>query len=137
MKGINSFKYDLKLAKVSIGEANLEQATTVKGDDTGYLQVPIKFRPKDFGGALWDIIRGRGTGYAMTGSVEVDTPFGPMHLPFSKTSETTLKGKDEEVQFSDFCLLVSAVYLKFTIHCWESNGGSVLIYCFRNESKPP
>ncbi|KAG0581951.1 hypothetical protein M758_3G022800 [Ceratodon purpureus] len=93
--GINSFQYDLQIADVSIGQASLKESTEVKGEGVGSLQVPITFRPKDFGGALWDIMRGRGTGYTMVGAIEVDTPFGPMHLPFSKTSETTLKGKDE------------------------------------------
>lgn len=94
--GINKFDYDLQIADVPIGQASLRQSTQVKGEDVGNLQLPITFRPKDFGGALWDIIRGRGTGYTMVGAVEVDTPWGPMHLPFSKTSETTLKGKEEE-----------------------------------------
>lgn len=94
--GINSFEYSLQIADVNIGEASLKESTEVKGEGEGKLQVPITFRPKDFGGALWDIIRGRGTGYTMVGAVNVDTPFGPMHLPFSKTSETTLKGKEEE-----------------------------------------
>lgn len=94
--GINSFEYSLQIADVSIGEASLKESTEVKGEGEGKLQVPITFRPKDFGGALWDIIRGRGTGYTMVGAVNVDTPFGPMHLPFSKTSETTLQGKEAE-----------------------------------------
>ncbi|XP_024362839.1 uncharacterized protein [Physcomitrium patens] len=94
--GIKSFEYDLQLGDVSIGNASLGEAVSVKGEDVGSLEVPITFRPKDFGGALWDIIRGRGTGYTMVGAVEVDTPFGPMHLPFSKTSETTLKGKADD-----------------------------------------
>ncbi len=93
--GIKSFDYDLQLADISVGKARLEESTEVKGEEVGMLQVPITFRPKDFGGALWDIIRGRGTGYTMVGAIEVDTPFGPMHLPFSKTSETTLKNKEE------------------------------------------
>jgi LEA14-like dessication related protein len=94
--GINSFEYDLQIADVSIGKASLKESTEVKGEGEGHLQVPITFRPKDFGGALWDIMRGRGTGYTMVGAINVDTPFGPMHLPFSKTSETTLKSKEDE-----------------------------------------
>lgn len=96
MTGIKSLNYDLSIANVSIGKASLTQASTIKGNDSGKLQLPITFRPKDFGGAVWDMIRGKGTGYAMTGSLEVGTPFGPMHLPFDKSSRTTLKGKDAE-----------------------------------------
>lgn len=95
LAGINKFEYDLSIADVPIGKATLKEATEVKGEGVGGLTVPIVFRPKDLGGALWDIIRGKGTGYSMVGAIEVDTPFGPMHLPFSKTSETTLQNKDE------------------------------------------
>jgi len=35
----------------------------------------------DFGGALWDVVHEKGTCYNMIGNLEVDIPFGPMHLP--------------------------------------------------------
>lgn len=114
--GIKKFEYDLKLADVSIGQASLEQATDIKGGDTGLLEVPITFRPKEFGGALWDIVRGKGTGYAMVGSVEVNTPFGPMHLPFSKTSQTRLKGKGQEVVLYFLCFPLPLLVHVLTIH---------------------
>ncbi|KAH9546545.1 hypothetical protein CY35_12G101500 [Sphagnum magellanicum] len=94
--GVKSLAYNLSLANVPIGEASLGQSTTISANDSGLVQLPISFRPMDFGGALWDIVRGRGTGYDMTGNLEVDTPFGPMHLPFNKSSETTLKKKGDD-----------------------------------------
>ncbi|CAI9762939.1 unnamed protein product [Fraxinus pennsylvanica] len=63
----------------------------------GYIEVPITFRPKDCGSALWDMIRGRGTGYSMKGNIDVDTPSGAMKLPISKEGGTTrLKKKKED-----------------------------------------
>jgi hypothetical protein len=61
------------------------------------MQVPFSFRPKDFGSAVWDMIRGRGTGYTIKGKIDVDTPFGNMKLPISKEGGTTrLKKEDDD-----------------------------------------
>ncbi|TYJ44661.1 hypothetical protein E1A91_A03G240900v1 [Gossypium mustelinum] len=51
---------------------------------------------EDFGSALWDMIRGKGTGYSMKGHINVDTPFGAMKLPISKEGGTTRLKKNRE-----------------------------------------
>ncbi|KAK7824601.1 late embryogenesis abundant protein lea14-a [Quercus suber] len=56
----------------------------------------IESRPKDFGSALWDMIRGKGTGYSMKGNINVDTPFGSMKLPITKEGGTTRIKKNKE-----------------------------------------
>ncbi|KAL1159468.1 hypothetical protein V6Z11_A08G295700 [Gossypium hirsutum] len=50
----------------------------------------------DFGSALWDMIRGKGTGYSMKGHINVDTPFGALKLPISKEGGTTRLKKNRE-----------------------------------------
>ncbi|KAG6548712.1 hypothetical protein Mapa_009867 [Marchantia paleacea] len=101
--GITKFACEITFGDVSIGKANLGESSMVteKGPNgekgIGRLLVPITFRPKDFGSALWDMIRGRSTGYALKGSIDVDTPFGPMHLPFLKEGgKTKFRGEDED-----------------------------------------
>eukprot|EP00262_Sarcandra_glabra_P014020 TRINITY_DN4002_c0_g2_i1.p1 TRINITY_DN4002_c0_g2~~TRINITY_DN4002_c0_g2_i1.p1 ORF type:complete len:326 (-),score=93.90 TRINITY_DN4002_c0_g2_i1:363-1340(-) len=93
--GLNALDYEVWLSDESIGGAEL--AKSAKIDKTGitYIDIPITFRPKDFGSALWDMIRGKGTGYAMKGNIDVDTPFGPMKLPFSKEGGTTRLKKNK------------------------------------------
>lgn len=100
--GVNKLSADIVLGDVSVGQATYDEGTAViqKGSDgagpsgVGNLQVPITLRPKDFGSALWDIIRGKGTGYTLNGHAEVDTPFGPIQLPFSKEGGKTNFKKD-------------------------------------------
>ncbi|KAL3700790.1 hypothetical protein R1sor_018812 [Riccia sorocarpa] len=103
--GLKDFEVDVVFGTVSIGKANMDETTAVymseKGPNgekgIGRVQVPFTFRPKDFGSALWDMIRGRSTGYTLKGSVDVDTPFGPMHLPFVKEGgKTKFRGEDED-----------------------------------------
>ncbi|KAI5084481.1 hypothetical protein GOP47_0000650 [Adiantum capillus-veneris] len=103
--GINAMDYTFSLADTTIANATLSKSANIAQCGEGILEVPITFRPKDLGSAVWDIIRGRGAGYSMVGKLEVDTPFGPMHLPFSKEGgTTTFKKKDgsRDLDESDF-----------------------------------
>eukprot|EP01018_Ginkgo_biloba_P015094 Gb_15316 [translate_table: standard] len=100
--GLNALDYEIWLADVSIGGAQLAKSSKLDKNGISYIELPISFRPKDFGSALWDMIRGKGAGYAMKGNLEVDTPFGPMQLPFNKEGGSTrLKKKNKEEDDED------------------------------------
>ncbi|KAJ4723948.1 Late embryogenesis abundant protein Lea14 [Melia azedarach] len=94
--GLNSLDYEVWLSNVSIGGAELSKSAKIDKNGITYIDVPISFRPKDFGSALWDMIRGKGTGYSMKGNIDVDTPFGAMKLPISKEGGTTRLKKNKE-----------------------------------------
>ncbi|KAK9285050.1 hypothetical protein L1049_024234 [Liquidambar formosana] len=94
--GLNALDYEVWLADVSIGSAKLAKLAKIEKKGQGVIEIPISFRPKDFGSALWDVIRGKGTGYSMKGNIDVDTIFGPMKLPFSREGGSTkLKKADD------------------------------------------
>ncbi|XP_058081225.1 desiccation-related protein At2g46140-like [Magnolia sinica] len=95
--GLNSLEYEVWLGELNIGGARLPKSAKI--DKTGYanIELPISFRPNDFGSALWDIIRGRGTGYSLKGNIDVDSPFGPMKLPFNREGgNTKIKKADDK-----------------------------------------
>ncbi|WCJ21800.1 Late embryogenesis abundant protein group 2 [Euphorbia peplus] len=94
--GLHRLDYEVWLSEVSIGCAELAKASNLEKKGITLVQVPITFRPKDFGSALWDMIRGKGTGYTMKGNIHVDTPFGAMKLPISKEGGTTKLKKNKE-----------------------------------------
>ncbi|XP_074576632.1 uncharacterized protein LOC141833146 [Curcuma longa] len=99
--GLNALDYEIWLSDVSIGTAELTKSTNIPKNGITKMLIPISFRPKDFGSALWDMIRGRGIGYSMKGNIDVDTPFGNMKLPIEKEGGTTRlkkgkKGEDNE-----------------------------------------
>ncbi|XP_077252935.1 uncharacterized protein LOC143892305 [Tasmannia lanceolata] len=98
--GLTSLDYEVWLSEVSIGGAELAKATKLDKNGITYIEIPVTFKPKDFGSALWDMIRGRGVGYSMKGNINVDTPFGPMKLPIDREGGTTRlkknKGDHEE-----------------------------------------
>lgn len=94
---LNALEYDIWLSDVNIGNAKMTKSSKIEKNGISYIEVPISFKPKDFGSALWDMIRGKGTGYAMKGNLEVDTPFGPMQMPFNREGGSTrLKKKNKE-----------------------------------------
>lgn len=93
--GLNDLDYQMWLSDVSIGGAELEKSAKITKNGISYIDVPITFRPKDFGSAMWDMIRGRGTGYSIKGNMNVDTPWGPMKLPVCKEGGTTRFQEDE------------------------------------------
>ncbi|KAH7296552.1 hypothetical protein KP509_26G027600 [Ceratopteris richardii] len=103
--GVNTLEYSFTLGDDNIANATLSESTKIGQCGEGILEVPITFRPKDLGSAVWDIVRGRGAGYSMKGKLEVDTPFGPMNIPFSKEGGKATfqkKGKDRGLDESDF-----------------------------------
>ena len=90
--------YEVWLANVSIASAELKECTNIKKQEVTTMNLPISFRPKDFGSAMWDMIRGKGTGYSIKGHIDVNTPFGHMKIPISKEGGTTRlkKGDDDD-----------------------------------------
>ena len=94
--GLNDLDYEVWLCDESIGSVDLQKSANLVKNGITYIDIPITFRPKDFGSALWDMIRGKGTGYSMKGNINVDTPFGAMKLPITKEGGTTRIKKNKE-----------------------------------------
>uniref|UniRef100_A0A0D9W192 Water stress and hypersensitive response domain-containing protein n=1 Tax=Leersia perrieri TaxID=77586 RepID=A0A0D9W192_9ORYZ len=94
--GLNMLEYEMWLGDDSIASAELNEKATIEKQGITTMQIPFSFRPKDFGSAVWDMIRGRGTGYTIKGKIDVDTPFGNMKLPISKEGGTTRLKKDDD-----------------------------------------
>uniref|UniRef100_A0A803M5G6 Water stress and hypersensitive response domain-containing protein n=2 Tax=Chenopodium quinoa TaxID=63459 RepID=A0A803M5G6_CHEQI len=99
--GLKDLDYEVWLGHVNIGGADLEKSKNLPQNGISYMDLPVTFRPKEFGSALWDMIRGRGTGYSMKGNINVDTPFGEMKLPISKEGGTTRLTKKKKDGGSD------------------------------------
>lgn len=95
---LNMLEYEMWLGDDSIASAELTESAKIEKQGITKMQIPFSFRPKELGSAVWDMIRGRGTGYTIKGKIDVDTPFGNMKLPISKEGGTTRlkKGDDDD-----------------------------------------
>ncbi|XP_062188883.1 uncharacterized protein LOC133892186 [Phragmites australis] len=111
--GLNTMDYEVWLSNVSIASAELKESANIKKQEITTMNLPISFRPKDFGSAMWDMIMGRGTGYTIKGHIDVSTLFGHMKIPISKEGGTTRleKGDDDdnEIQQSSCTLFAPAL----------------------------
>ncbi|KQK12191.1 uncharacterized protein LOC100833662 [Brachypodium distachyon] len=94
--GLNLLQYEMWLGDDRVADAELTETTKIDKQGITKMQIPFTFRPKDLGSAVWDMIRGRGTGYTIKGKIDVDTPFGNMKLPISKVGGTTRLKKDSD-----------------------------------------
>ncbi|RZC67179.1 hypothetical protein C5167_010871 [Papaver somniferum] len=99
--GLNVLEYEVWIAGTNIGGARLSKSAKIEKKGQGIVEVPILFRPKDFGSAMWEMIRGRGTGYSIKGNIDVDTVFGPMKLPFEKQGGRTRLRKEHDDKDDD------------------------------------
>lgn len=82
--GLKGLEYEIWLCEISIGGAQIEQSADVGHKGVTLIEIPITFRPKDFGKAIWEAITEHSINYAIKGHVDVDTPFGAMKLPIDK-----------------------------------------------------
>ncbi|XP_062212979.1 uncharacterized protein LOC133913753 [Phragmites australis] len=99
--GLNMLQYEMWLGDDNIASAELTQSAKIEKQGITRMQMPFSFRPKDFGSAVWDLVRGKGTRYTIKGKIDVDTPFGNMKLPISKEGGTTRLKKDDDEDDED------------------------------------
>ncbi|KAL0907321.1 hypothetical protein M5K25_021722 [Dendrobium thyrsiflorum] len=98
---LNKLESEIWLSDVSIGSAELYKSVKIAKKGISRIQIPMTFRPKDLGSAIWDMMRRRGIGYSIKGNIDVDTPFGPMKLPISREGGKTHLKKGEEEDDDD------------------------------------
>jgi len=91
----NQFPFDL--AKLSMNLAvngsklvTIEQPQSAHFEPAGQqtLEIPINFSPKSLGLGALSMLRGQGTQYALSGLFDLNTPFGPMQLPYSTSAQS-------------------------------------------------
>jgi hypothetical protein len=96
--GLKQLAYDLSLGGVPVVKTSVTKPTTLAKGQKGFLDIPLSFNPMDLGMAVFKMISGHGAGYGLAGSMDVDTPFGPLHLPFNKIGQTLFgSGGNREV----------------------------------------
>jgi LEA14-like dessication related protein len=89
---LSKLSYALSLGGVEVANASLAKAVSLAASDgAGTLEIPISFSPKQAGLAVLAMLTGKGSGYSLSGVVDVGTPFGPMSLPVKKIGETIFR----------------------------------------------
>ncbi len=85
---IDNLSYGLNLAGVDVSQGKVTSAPSLTKGDKKSIQIPIQLSPAKLGSAAMAFLTGDGADYAMSGSLDLSTPFGPVSLPFADIGKT-------------------------------------------------
>ncbi|MEO8163870.1 MAG: LEA type 2 family protein, partial [Betaproteobacteria bacterium] len=91
IKNPNQFPLDLKklgvnfaLGGLDVGSTRLANPANIAPGQTATLEIPLSFSPRTVGVGLLNLLRGNQIAYQVAGSIDADTRFGALSLPYSR-----------------------------------------------------
>jgi LEA14-like dessication related protein len=97
VKNTNQFALDLSklglnlsLGGKEVSRTQLAQSASLGPGQTASVEVPLSFSPRAFGAGMLNLLSGGDASYAISGSLEAGTRFGPLSLPFSHKGNTNI-----------------------------------------------
>ena len=91
VRNTNQYPLDLKrlginfaLGGQEVGSSRLSDAASLQPGESTTLSVPLSFSPSTAGASLFSLLRGRQIAYQISGSIEANTRFGPITIPYNK-----------------------------------------------------
>ncbi|KAJ6798505.1 Uncharacterized protein M6B38_212290 [Iris pallida] len=79
---LNSLRCEVSLDGVLVGSVELPKpAGKIRKQKMGVVKIPFSFKPKKFGNDFCQKLNGRSIGYSLQGTIDVQTPYGPMKMP--------------------------------------------------------
>ena len=97
VKNTNQFPLDLTKLGVNfalggheIGSSKLANSANLPAGQTTTLEVPLSFSPRAAGMGLVNLLRGNQIAYQVSGSIDANTRFGPLSLPFNHVGNTAV-----------------------------------------------
>jgi LEA14-like dessication related protein len=89
---LNRLGYALTLSDTEVLQSGLgKQAKFEPNGGEQVLEIPLSFSPKRLGFAGLQMLGGRGAGYKIAGTMNADTPYGPIEMPYEKSGETVFR----------------------------------------------
>lgn len=85
---VSQLTYGLSLASTPVAQAGLSQEISLNPSQSQGIVIPISVAPAKLGLAFFKMISGDGAGYKVAGTLEMNSPFGPMNLPYQKAGRT-------------------------------------------------
>ena len=97
-KNTNQFPLDLAklnirlaLGELEIARTGLTDAIHLKPGESATLLMPLSISPRAIGAGLVNLLRGNEIAYQLSGSLEANSRFGPLTLPFNRIGNTPVK----------------------------------------------
>ena len=97
VKNTNQFPLDLTRLGISfalggqeVGGSKLANPVTLPAGQATTLEIPLSFSPRAVGIGLVNLLKGNQIAYKVSGSMDANTRFGPLSLPFSHVGNTAV-----------------------------------------------
>jgi LEA14-like dessication related protein len=91
IRNTNQFALDLKrvgmsfsLGGAEVGSSRVSDAASLQSGESANLEVPLSFSPRAVGASLFNLLRGKQIAYQVSGSLEANTRFGQVSIPYNK-----------------------------------------------------
>lgn len=86
---LSKLEYGLNLGGSKVAKSALEGATKFEPGQTNNIQIPLSLSLKDLGLGVFNMLSGsKGSKYELAGNFDVNTPFGPLRMPYSSAGDT-------------------------------------------------
>jgi len=73
-----------------VGGSKLAKSVSLPTGADVALEIPISFSPRSVGIGLMNLLRGNQISYSVSGSIQAESRFGPLALPFSHAGNTAV-----------------------------------------------
>jgi LEA14-like dessication related protein len=90
---LNKLSIALDLAGHTIASTAIDQTAGIAPGEQGLLEIPIVFSRQDLGLSVFQVLQGKGSKYKISGLLTVNTPFGPLNIPYEKTGDTIFRSR--------------------------------------------
>jgi LEA14-like dessication related protein len=81
----------LELAGRSVAQVELQPQRWIPAESESSVEVPIGFAPASLGASALELLDGASTSYLLDGRLSVETPFGPLEMPFVASGQAGLE----------------------------------------------
>lgn len=87
---LTEFDYGLDLGGSRVGTASVRPGRALEAGGERTITFPLSLRPLDLGFAAFRMLSGSSADYTIGGDMRLDTPFGPLTLPYEATGAVPL-----------------------------------------------
>ena len=89
---LNKMGYKLALGGTEVATTSLANPSSLSGKGgEKTLEIPLSFSPAKFGVGLFNVLRGKGAAYDLSGTINAGTQFGALDMPYRKSGQTMFK----------------------------------------------
>jgi LEA14-like dessication related protein len=97
IRNTNHFALDLTKLGVSfslggqdVGSSKLASPLSVPAGQAAMVEIPLSFSPRNVGLGIVNLLKGDQIAYQVSGSIDANSRFGPLSLPFSHIGNTAI-----------------------------------------------